>query len=73
MKKVDISQLSTNECAGIQIAGHSHCNAIDCKFQGLSACTGQQILKTGRNNKGYLIGSKGLVKSSNDHTSKPKL
>lgn len=60
MKKVDTSKLSSDECWGIQILGKSHCIKINCKFQELSACMGQNIILTGRNSKGYKIGPNGL-------------
>jgi hypothetical protein len=60
MRKVDISKLSSNECGGIQIAGTSHCTSINCKFQGLTACTGLNIIKTGKNSKGIAIGINGM-------------
>jgi len=58
MKKVDTSKLSHNECWGIQINGIKHCQ--NCKWVGISACEGQDIIKTGRNHLGYMIGEEGL-------------
>ena len=66
MKKVDTSKLSSDECWGIQILGKAHCNDIDCKFQGLTACLGQNIINTGRNSKGYKIGLNGLEEEQVD-------
>jgi hypothetical protein len=66
MKKVDTTKLSNDECCGIQIMGTLHCNNINCKWQGLSACQGQNIIKTGRNSKGYLIGINGLSEDYNE-------
>lgn len=61
MKNVDTSKFSMDECWGIQINGLSHCKKINCKWQGLSACEGKNIIKTGLNSKGYRIGEFGLV------------
>jgi hypothetical protein len=52
--------MSSDECGGIQIAGITHCISINCKFQGLTACTGQNILKTGKNSKGFAFGINGI-------------
>jgi len=59
MKNIDTSKLSNDECWGIQINGMKHCR--NCKWTGISACEGQNIIKTGRNSKGYLIGETGLI------------
>jgi len=61
LRHVDTSKLAPGECAGIQIYGLSHCAAINCRWQGLSACQGQQILTTGKNAKGWTIGPDGLA------------
>jgi len=61
MKRIDTKKLSQDECWGIQINGLSHCKNINCKWQGLSACEGKNILKTGLNSKGYRVGEFGLV------------
>ena len=63
MKKIDTSRLSTDECWGVQINGLKHCQ--NCKWTGISACEGQDIVKTGRNSKGYKIGWEGIV--TDDH------
>ncbi len=63
MKKIDTSRLSTDECWGVQINGLKHCQ--NCKWTGISACEGQDIVKTGRNSKGYKIGWEGIV--TEDH------
>ncbi len=59
MKNIDTSKLSKNECWGVQINGFQHCRS--CKFTGISACNGQNIIKTGKNDKGYLIGEFGMT------------
>jgi hypothetical protein len=59
MKKIDTSKLSNDECWGVQINGTRHCR--NCKWTGISACEGQQIIKTGYNSKGYKIGESGLI------------
>jgi hypothetical protein len=59
MKNIDTSLLSTTECWGVQINGLRHCQ--NCKWTGISACEGKNIVKTGRNAKGYRIGEEGLV------------
>ncbi len=61
MKTVHTSYLSTEECIGIQINGLTHCKRINCKWQGISACAGTEIIKTGRNKLGYKIGPDGLI------------
>jgi len=64
MRKVNTSYLSANECWGIQINGFSHCQ--NCKWTGISACEGKNIVKTGRNSKGYKIGDHGIVEGDYD-------
>lgn len=59
MNKVDTSKFTTNECWGVQINGIRHCKY--CKWTGISACEGKNIVKTGRNGKGYYIGEFGLI------------
>lgn len=59
MKKIDTSKLSHDECWGVQISGFKHCQ--NCKWTGISACEGQNIVKTGRNSKGYRIGDNGII------------
>jgi hypothetical protein len=61
MKTINTSCLSSDECIGIQINRLGHCKRISCKWQGISACSGQNIIKTGRNKLGYRIGSDGLI------------
>ena len=61
MRSIRTDHLSTEECAGIQINGLSHCKKINCKWQGLSACKGKEIIKTGRNLLGYTIGENGFM------------
>ena len=61
MKSVDLSKISGEECQGVQVNGLSHCTKINCKWQGLSACQGRNIIKTGYNSKGYRVGQEGFV------------
>jgi len=61
MKNVDTGKFSADECWGVQINGLSHCKKINCKWQGLSACEGKNIIKTGCNSRGYRIGDEGLL------------
>ena len=61
MKHVDVSILSPEECIGIQINGLKHCTSINCKWQGLTACQGQNIIRTGMNLKGIEIDPDGLA------------
>jgi hypothetical protein len=61
MRSVDTTKLSKHECWGIQINGLLHCKKINCKWQGISACAGQEIIKTGYNALGYQIGPHGLA------------
>lgn len=59
MKKIDTSLLSGDECWSVQINGTSHCK--NCKWTGISACEGKNIVKTGYNSKGYRIGEHGII------------
>ncbi len=59
MKRVDTSKLSHDECWGVQINGTNHCK--NCKWTSITACEGQDIVRTGRNHLGYRIGEHGLV------------
>ena len=58
IRKIDTSKLSTDECWGVQINGLKHCE--NCKWVGISACEGQNIVKTGFNSRGYKIGRDGI-------------
>jgi hypothetical protein len=64
MRCVDTSMFSHDECWGIQINGSKHCQ--NCKWTGISACEGQDIVKTGRNHFGYRIGENGLIAEDYD-------
>ena len=59
MKHIDTSKLSPDECWGVQINGLLHCRY--CKWTGLTACEGKNIVNTGRNSLGYRIGELGLI------------
>jgi hypothetical protein len=59
MRKIDMSKISKDECFSVQANGLEHCKI--CKWQGISACEGKEIVKTGFNKLGYKIGSKGLA------------
>ena len=61
MKKINTSKLSGDECWSVQINGILHCQ--NCKWTGISACEGINIVKTGRNSKGYRIAEYGLVEN----------
>lgn len=61
MRKVKLSKISNNECQGIQINGLGHCKKISCKWQGLTACEGKNIIKTGYNLLGYNVSNDGVV------------
>lgn len=58
MKQIDTSKLSNDECWGVQINGLKHCK--DCKWTGISACEGKNIVKKGFNSKGWSIGENGI-------------
>ena len=64
MRKIDTSNLSHDECWGVQINGLIHCQ--DCKWIGISACEGKNIRLTGRNSKGYKIGDTGVIVDNNN-------
>lgn len=66
MRQVDTNKLSKDECWGIQIYGLGHCRQINCKWQGISACAGQQIIKTGFNALGFKVGQTGLASLSDE-------
>ncbi len=55
MKTVNTNLFSNDECWGVQINGLSHCNTISCRWKGLTACEGINIIKTGNNSKGYKV------------------
>ncbi len=61
MRHVDTQKLSKEECWGIQIYGLNHCKNINCRWQGLSACAGKNIVKTGYNSLGFKVGENGLA------------
>jgi hypothetical protein len=69
MKNIDTSKLSSDECWGVQINGLKHCQ--NCKWTGISACEGKNIVKSGRNSKGYRIGEHGLIED--DHVGPKEL
>jgi len=60
MKRVKLSMVSSDECQGIQICGTNHCKKISCKWQGISACKGKNIIKTGYNSLGFKITPEGV-------------
>ncbi len=64
MKRVDTSRLSMDECWGIQINGLNHCKNINCRWQGLTACEGKNIIITGKNSLGYVVGLTGIVEDN---------
>ncbi len=64
--------LSSDECWGIQINGLNHCRKINCKWQGLSACAGKNIISTGKNSKGFVVGESGIIVNQNDHSEADK-
>lgn len=64
MRSVDTTKLSKDECWGVQINGLLHCKKINCKWQGISACAGQEIIKTGYNALGIKIGPNGLAQEN---------
>jgi len=65
MKNIDTSKLSHDECWGVQINGTQHCR--NCKWTGISACEGKNIIKTGRNSLGYRIGESGLTDDDDEN------
>ncbi len=58
MRTIKTEFLSNDECWGIQINGLLHCQ--NCKWIGISACEGKNIVKTHRNSKGYKIEDDGI-------------
>ena len=59
MRKVETSNLTKDECWGVQINGLKHCQ--NCKWIGISACEGKDIRVSGYNSKGYRIGDEGMI------------
>ena len=53
-----------DECWGIQINGLNHCKNINCRWQGLTACEGKNIILTGKNSLGYVVGPTGIVENN---------
>ncbi len=68
MRKIDTSKLSKDECWGVQINGLIHCE--NCKWTGISACEGKNIVRTGYNSKRYKIGLKGIEENDNENKNK---
>lgn len=64
MRKINTTYLSKDECWSIQINGLKHCQ--NCKWTGISACEGKNIVKTHRNTKGFLIENDGINYSNYD-------
>lgn len=56
-RQLDQRQLS-DECWGIQMWGTEECSR--CCYLNTKDCGGKNIRKTGKNNKGFAIGAKGL-------------
>lgn len=48
----------TGECLLVQMWGTNQCK--DCPAFGTEDCSGQEILKTGKNEKGYPVGEDGI-------------
>lgn len=59
MRTVDKEKLAFEECLNVQLNGLNYCK--NCKFTGITACMGKNIVKTGKNAKGYSVGEKGLA------------
>lgn len=58
MKTIKVATLSSDECTSVQVSGLVFCK--NCKWTGISACLGKNIIATGRNSKGYLITETGI-------------
>ena len=56
-KQVEQGKLSS-ECWGVQIWGTERCE--DCEFKDTEDCGGQEILRTGKNEKGFKVGRNGI-------------
>jgi len=48
----------SSECWGVQVWGTVRCE--DCEYKGTEDCEGQEILRTGKNEKGYEVGRNGI-------------
>jgi len=66
MKRIDMTKISHDECMGVQMLGTRHCTSINCKWQGLTACQGRNIILTGKNSKGFVIGPTGLAEETEE-------
>lgn len=64
MKQAKTNLISGDEFWGIQINGSAHCKSISCKWQGLTACNGVNIIRTGSNSIGYKAGKYGIIENS---------
>lgn len=51
-KLIDQNKLSS-ECWRVQMQGRSAC--ADCEFEGTDECGGENIIKTGKNEKGHKV------------------
>jgi len=56
--KTILQKKLTAECWMVQAFGTTACES--CEFKDADECGGQEIRKTGRNEKGYVIGTAGL-------------
>jgi hypothetical protein len=65
MRFVDTTNISEDECWGLQIGGLQHCQE-NCKWIGISTCEGQNIRLTGYDSRGYRIGQTGIIPEDND-------
>ena len=52
VKQVQQSEM-TAECWGVQVWGLKHCDT--CEFHNIEDCGGQNIIKTGKNEKGFQV------------------
>jgi uncharacterized membrane protein len=59
MKHINTNRLSEDECWSVQINGLDWCKS--CKWTGITACEGHNILKVGYNSKGWKIGKNGIT------------
>jgi hypothetical protein len=64
----EISCYSLSECLRVQMDGTNVCDK--CDLFGTDSCGGQDILKNGKNKKGYSITGNGL--NNKDEPQKPK-
>lgn len=66
----EMSCYSLSECLRVQMDGTKVCQ--DCDLYKTDRCGGMEILKTGKNKKGYNVSENGLNSGNENESSKKK-